>query len=86
MSRLRRISVHVDETDPGHFFWVLLEEEDDTSQWREIESAAEPYDMWLDALLAGTKALVEYAPDQRIGPREVGGDDEDSVPAGCPLK
>jgi hypothetical protein len=83
-SHIRRISVHVDEPEPGQFFWVLMEEGDDASQWHEIESAAEPYDMWLDALQAGTKALIEYAPDERIGPREVG-DDEDAVPVGLPL-
>jgi hypothetical protein len=83
-SPIRRIAVHVDEPDPGHFYWVLMEEGDDASQWRELASAAEPYDMWLDALQEGTKALITYAPDERIGPREVG-DDEDAAPVGIPL-
>lgn len=83
-SHIRRISVHVDEPDPGHFYWVLMEEGDDASQWLELESAAEPYDMWLDALQAGNTALIRYAPDERIGPREVG-DDEDAAPVGIPL-
>lgn len=42
MGHLRRIAVHVDEPDPGHFFWVLMEEGDDASQWKELESAGEP--------------------------------------------
>lgn len=86
MSHIRRISVHVDEPDPGHFFWVLMEEGDDPSQWLELGSAAEPYDMWLDALQEGMKALVTFAPDERIGPRDEGGDDEDAAPVGLPLR
>ncbi|MBJ2154587.1 hypothetical protein [Variovorax sp. IB41] len=79
MSHIRRIAVHVDEPDPGLFYWVLMEEGDDTSQWVELESADEHYDMWLDALQAGVRALEGYAPDERIGPR-ASGDDEDANP------
>lgn len=61
-----------------------MEEGDDASEWRELESADEAIDMWLDALRAGTKALIGYAPDERIGPREVRGDDEDAAPLGFP--
>ena len=55
MGHLWRIAVHVDEPDPGHFFWVLMEEGDDASPWKELESAGEPYEMWLDALQAGVR-------------------------------
>jgi hypothetical protein len=85
MAHIRRISVHVDEPDPGHFYWVLMEEGDDASEWRELESDDEGYDMWLDALQAGTKALIGYAPDERIGPRQAG-DDEDGSPVGIPMR
>jgi hypothetical protein len=81
MTHIRRIAVHVDEPDPGHFYWVLMDEGDDASQWVELKSAGEPYDMWLDALNAGVKTLVGYAPDERIGPR-TSGDDEDGNPVG----
>lgn len=81
MSHILRISVHVDEPDPGHFYWVLMEEGDDASQWVELESAEEPYDMWLDALQAGVRALEGYAPDERIGPRTTT-EDEDQAPVG----
>jgi hypothetical protein len=81
MGHIRRIAVHVDEPDPGHFYWVLMEESDDASQWTELESADATYGMWLDALTAGVKALVGYAPDERIGPRSAG-DDEDPNPVG----
>ena len=84
MGHIRRIAVHVDEPDPGHFYWVLMEEGDDASQWVELESAQEPVDMWFDALQAGMGALLRYAPDERIGPRAVG-EDEDLPPIGIPL-
>lgn len=80
MSHIRRISVHVDEPERGHFYWILMEEGDDASQWRELESADEAYAMWLDALQAGTTALVGYAPNELIGPRQAGVDDEDAAP------
>ncbi|ADU36965.1 hypothetical protein [Variovorax paradoxus] len=68
MSHIRRISVHVDEPDPGHFYWVLMEEGDDASQWVELQSAEEGFDMWLDALQAGMWALEKLAEDERVGP------------------
>ncbi len=81
-SAIRRISVHVDEPERGRFYWVLMEEGDDASQWRELESSRDPFDLWLDALDAGTKALVNCAPDERVGPRKSQGEDEDSSPVG----
>lgn len=33
MTHLRRIACHIDEPDPGHFYWVLMEEGDDASGW-----------------------------------------------------
>lgn len=86
MTHIRRISVHVDEPEPGSFYWVLMEEGDDASEWLELASAQEGFEMWLDALHAGTKALVRYAPDERIGPREADGDDEDASPVGLPIR
>ncbi|WP_445286517.1 hypothetical protein [Variovorax atrisoli] len=85
MSRIRRISVHVDEPDPGHFYWVLIEEGDDASQWVELQAAEEGYDMWIDALQAGTQALERLAGDERSGPR-IEHDDEDGNPVGIPLR
>ena len=72
VSHVRRIAIYVDEPHPGHFFWVLAEECDDVSLWRELESAELSYAIWLDALHAGVKALQGYALDDRIGPRAPG--------------
>ena len=85
MTHIRRISVHVDEPDPGGFYWVLMEQGDDTSQWVELQSAEEGFEMWIDALQAGMWALERYAEDGRIGPRTAG-DDEDASPVGIPLR
>ena len=84
MSHIRRISVHVDEPNPGHFYWVLMEEGEDVSQWVELQSAEEGFDMWIDALQAGMWTLEKLAEDERIGPRSAG-DDEDANPVGIPL-
>jgi hypothetical protein len=81
VTHVRRIACHIDEPDPGHFYWVLMEEGDDASQWVELESADEPYTIWLDALNADVQALAGYAPDKRMGPR-TSGDDEDGGPVG----
>ena len=81
MNRVRRISLHVDEPDPLHFFWVLMEEGDDPSHWIELESGDLSYDTWRDALHGGVRALEGYAADGRIGPRATD-DDEDADPVG----
>lgn len=53
----------------------MLLEEDDASQWNELESIDESFDMWLDALYAGVRALESYATDVRIGARANGNDE-----------
>lgn len=84
MAHIRRISVHVDEPDPGHFHWVLMEGGDDASHWRELASAQGGYDLWLDALHAGNKALLDYVVDERIGPRQ-DGENENAAPVLLPV-
>lgn len=81
---IRRISVHVDEPEPGHFYWVLMEEDGDATVWKELETGEDSYDIWLDALSAGCQALVRHVPDERIGPR-LAGEDEDASPVGTDL-
>ena len=82
MTHIRRISVHVDEPAAGHFHWVLMEEDGDASVWKELEAGEDSYDLWLDALSAGTAALMKHVPDERIGPR-LSGEDEDASPVGA---
>ncbi|MDM0108442.1 hypothetical protein QTH97_26070 [Variovorax sp. J22R24] len=68
MGHLRRISVFVDESEQGHFYWVL-HESTEGGVWTDIESSVESYDMWLDAFDAGCVALLKLVTDERIGPR-----------------
>ena len=78
---LRTISVSVDETDPGSFFWVLMESTEDATIFSDLASAEAPETTWEAALDAGVAALKALAPDRAIGPR---GDieDEDADPVG----
>ena len=39
---LRKISITVDEPDPGHFYWLLLESKEDASVWKALAAADEP--------------------------------------------
>lgn len=78
---LRTISVSVDETDPGTFFWVLMESLEDATIFSDLASAETPEVSWEAALDAGVAALKALAPDRTIGPR---GDveDKDADPVG----
>lgn len=80
-THLRRISVTVDEPDPGRFYWLLLESREDASVWEALDAADEPLASWSDAFDAGCVALFKLAPDERLGPR-AGGEDEDTDPVG----
>jgi len=71
-SQLRRISVHVIESDPGRYFWVLLEQGADPSTWRELLASQRPCRHWNHALTDGMAALMDLAGDVREGPRESG--------------
>ncbi|MDM0116441.1 hypothetical protein QTI66_30300 [Variovorax sp. J22R133] len=81
MSHLRRVSVYVDEPEPGRFYWVLHESTADPTVWIEFATSEEPFDMWLDAFDAGTVELMQLVYDERIGPRAPG-EDEDAAPVG----
>jgi len=63
MTPARRITVHVDETDPGHFSWVLMEQGADASIWNQVEVAKKSFEGWFDAFSAGSNALRRYVPD-----------------------
>ena len=81
MSHIRRISLHVDEPDPGHFYWVLMEEDGDATVWKELKSGVESHPAWMKAFVAGSIALLKYAANEEIGPR-LPGEDEDASPVG----
>ena len=78
MSHLRRISVFVEEPEPGHFHWILHESTEDATVWTEVQASEQSYCMWLDAFDAG---VVKHVDDERIGPRTPD-EDEDAAPVG----
>lgn len=63
--------MHVDETKPGHFHWVLLEAALGSGEWTPLVAAPEPFSNWINALQGGMWALERYAVDERIGPRGI---------------
>jgi hypothetical protein len=69
VSHLRRISLHVDEPDPGQFHWVLMEEGTDAFTWAELASSDSSYPMWIEAWDRGRAALLAMTQDHTIGPR-----------------
>lgn len=79
---LRLISVHVDEPDPGHFFWVLMESTQDSTVFGELMAAQRPEKSWEDALYAGVNRLIDLAQTVERGPRTTAGEDEDANPVG----
>lgn len=78
---LRRLTVFVDEPDPGLYYWVLIESKHDASVWEDVSSAEEPANTWREAWDAGVAALQALVPDQRRGPL-AGGEDENASPVG----
>lgn len=78
---LRKISITVDEPEPGRFHWVLLESKEDPTVWAAVAASEEPYPSWSDAFDAGCVAIYKLAPDERVGPRAVD-EDEDADPVG----
>lgn len=80
-SHLRRIAVFVDEPDPGAFYWVIIESTDDAAIWTDLEAAEESKTTWGEAFAAGNQALLKLVPDQKLGPRGTG-EDENASPVG----
>ena len=77
---LRRISLSVDEPDPGLFYWVLMESKEDISVLNEYKASVESYSTYEKALRAGL-AVLEAMADAKVGPR-TGGEDENASPVG----
>lgn len=80
-THLRRLTIFVDEPDPGCFYWVLIESTDDAAIWRDVTAALDPAGTWREAWDLGTQALHILVRDQAIGPRAEG-EDENASPVG----
>jgi hypothetical protein len=65
MNRLRDISLSVEEQEPGHFYWVLMESSGD-DLWSELASAEDSVSSWACAFHAGCLALGILVPQGTI--------------------
>jgi len=65
MKRLRDISLSVEEHEPGHFCWVLMESTGD-DVWSELAAAEDSAASWAGAFRAGCLALGELVPEGTI--------------------
>ena len=61
MSQLRNIALTVHELEDGEFYWVLMEATDyameEALPYLPIESSADPYATYSNALVAGLAAI-----------------------------
>ena len=66
-SRLRAVSLTIEEPEPGVFEWILNE---GVPSSVEIDVSEGDYPTWDEALDAGIVALRALAEDAALGPRE----------------
>lgn len=69
-SVLRHIAIHVEEASPGHYAWVLSEQQpDDAATWTVIQRATAPASTYQAAMAQGLIALEAQVEDLDAGPR-----------------
>ena len=73
MSQDHQIALMVDEPIPGHFYWMLLRQEDEDHHPQVIECAPGPLPGYSPAMMAGIAAL-----QRRVEARGSGGGSNDS--------
>ena len=78
---LRRLTVFVDEPDPGDYYWVLIESTGDAAIWIDIESSQAPVNSWEDAFNTGVVELKKRVSNKRLGPL-IGSEDENGSAVG----
>lgn len=79
MSLIRHLSLHVDETEPLEFYWIIMERSHDPAVWLELKSAMHAHHTWKQAWVAGTVAYNMRVKDNRLSPRAEG-EDENASP------
>ncbi|VTU39512.1 hypothetical protein H6CHR_05507 [Variovorax sp. PBL-H6] len=84
-SFLRSIAVTVDEPDPGHFYWVLLEAQGPDDEFRLLNSAPRGSDSYEHALQEGVNALRRLYETHQRGPRRDALDEEENPSGWTPL-
>lgn len=81
MTYLRNISLSVDESDPGCFYWVLMESVEDSTIFKEVSVAQESSPTYEAALNAGVIALKALSENLTVGP-QAPGENENNNPVG----
>ena len=81
MTYLRNISLSVDESDPGCFYWVLMESVEDSTIFKELSVAQESSPTYENALNAGVIALKALSENLTVGPQALG-ENENNNPVG----
>jgi hypothetical protein len=81
MTYLRNISLSVDESDPGCFYWVLMESLEDSTIFQELSAAPESAPTYEAALDAGVVALKALSENLTVGP-QAPGENENNSPVG----
>ena len=78
---LRSIALTVEEDEPGHFTWVLLESQGDAVVFDvELACGEQAFPSYRQALEAGFDALTDMCDDKNAGPRaSAQEDDSDQV-------
>jgi hypothetical protein len=76
---LRRISVHVEEPEPGAFEWVLSEA-DASDDWQPLKRARKAARTFHAAMADGLAALEALTDDLDIGPRAPADTEADTDP------
>lgn len=74
---LRRISVHVEEPEPGAFEWVLSEA-DESDDWQPLKRARKTARTFHAAMADGLAALEALTDDLDTGPRAPADTDTDA--------
>jgi hypothetical protein len=82
---LRRISVHVEEPEPGTFEWVLSEA-DASDDWQPLKRARKAARTFHAAMADGLAALEALTDDLDIGPRAPADTDTDTEPEDPPSR
>ena len=82
---LRSIAVTVDEPDPGHFYWVLLESQGSDGEFYLINSAPRGTDSYEHALQEGVNALRRLYETRELGPRREALEEEENPSGWTPL-
>ena len=81
MTYLRNISLSVDESDPGCFYWVLMESVEDSTLFHKLSVAQESAPTYETALDAGVIALKALSENLTLGP-QAPGENENNSPVG----